>query len=265
MSEPRRLLMRLLSFLRAGRAERELAREMTAHLRQLEDDFIRKGMSPEEARLAARRAFGGGIEQAKEVAARRAIDPLARRASSERQIRRPHAAPRARLHLRRRPHARARHRRQHRHVQHHECDDAADAAVSGAGAPGDAVAGHRRTIRAPAPSTSSRCRTIATGSSAASRSRASALIDSSGRQLQPDRRGPGRPSASPGLRVTASFFDVLGVQPMMGRTFLQEEETPAAIASSSSATACGRAATAPIARSSARRSRWTGRRTSSSA
>ena len=67
MSEPRRLFMRLLSFLRADRAERELDREMAAHLRQLEDDFVRKGMSPEDARLAARRAFGGGVEQAKEV------------------------------------------------------------------------------------------------------------------------------------------------------------------------------------------------------
>ncbi|MFI5078478.1 MAG: permease prefix domain 1-containing protein, partial [Vicinamibacteria bacterium] len=66
MSEPRRLVMRLLSFLRAGRAERELTREMTAHLRQLEDDFIRKGLPPEDARLAARRAFGG-VEQAKEA------------------------------------------------------------------------------------------------------------------------------------------------------------------------------------------------------
>ena len=54
MSAPRRLVMRLLSFLRAGRAERELDREMTAHLRQLEDDFIRKGLPPGEARLAAR-------------------------------------------------------------------------------------------------------------------------------------------------------------------------------------------------------------------
>ena len=66
MSELRRLLMRLLSFVRAGRAERELAREMTAHLRQLEDDFIHKGLPPDEARLAARRAFGG-VEQAKEL------------------------------------------------------------------------------------------------------------------------------------------------------------------------------------------------------
>ena len=65
MSEARRYVMRLLSFLRAGRAERELTREMAAHLRQIEDEFIRKGQPPDEARLAARRAFGG-IEQAKE-------------------------------------------------------------------------------------------------------------------------------------------------------------------------------------------------------
>ena len=66
MSEPRRVLMRLLSFLWTRRAERELARELDAHLRQIEDDFVRRGLSPDEARLAARRAFGG-IEQAKEL------------------------------------------------------------------------------------------------------------------------------------------------------------------------------------------------------
>src|SRR5215217_6149318 len=66
MSEPRRVFMRLLSFLRTGRAERELTREMDAHLRQIEDDFVRQGLPADEARLAARRAFGG-IEQAKEL------------------------------------------------------------------------------------------------------------------------------------------------------------------------------------------------------
>ena len=65
MSEPLRFFMRLRSFLQSGRAERELTRELTAHLRQLEDEFVRKGLSREEARLAARRAFGG-VEQAKE-------------------------------------------------------------------------------------------------------------------------------------------------------------------------------------------------------
>ncbi|HVL66213.1 MAG TPA: ABC transporter permease [Vicinamibacterales bacterium] len=61
----RRFVLRLVSFLRPGRAESELSREIAAHLRLLEDEFIRKGMSPREARDAARRAFGG-VEQVKE-------------------------------------------------------------------------------------------------------------------------------------------------------------------------------------------------------
>src|SRR6187549_2984827 len=65
MSALRRFVMRLLSFVSADRADRELTRELAAHLRQIEDDFVAKGLSPEEARLAARRTFGG-VEQAKE-------------------------------------------------------------------------------------------------------------------------------------------------------------------------------------------------------
>src|SRR5688500_8537005 len=65
MSEPRRFLQRVWSFLHPRGAERELARELTAHLGQLEDRFLRQGLSPDDARLAARRAFGG-VEQAKE-------------------------------------------------------------------------------------------------------------------------------------------------------------------------------------------------------
>ena len=66
MSEPRRFVLRLLSFLRVNGAERELTRELDAHLAQIEDAFVAKGLSREEARLAARRAFGG-VEQAKET------------------------------------------------------------------------------------------------------------------------------------------------------------------------------------------------------
>ena len=49
-----------------GRAERQLAKEIDAHLALLEEDFRRRGLPPEEARAAARRAFGG-VEQAKEL------------------------------------------------------------------------------------------------------------------------------------------------------------------------------------------------------
>ncbi len=59
-------LSKLGNLFRRGRAERELAREITSHLALLEDDFRRRGMAPSEARLAARRAYGS-IENAKEL------------------------------------------------------------------------------------------------------------------------------------------------------------------------------------------------------
>jgi putative ABC transport system permease protein len=65
MTTIRRFVLRLRSFFRPGAAEAELSREIHAHLQLLEDEFVSKGMSRDEARLAARRAFGG-VEQAKE-------------------------------------------------------------------------------------------------------------------------------------------------------------------------------------------------------
>jgi predicted permease len=66
MSVFRRAVLRLYNVLRPGRAERQLAKEIDAHLALLEEDFRRRGLSPEDARAAARRAFGG-VEQAKEL------------------------------------------------------------------------------------------------------------------------------------------------------------------------------------------------------
>ena len=66
MAALRRLLWRLISSFRHGRAEDELSRELNAHLALLEERFRADGMAAEEARLAARRAFGGAVEQAKE-------------------------------------------------------------------------------------------------------------------------------------------------------------------------------------------------------
>jgi predicted permease len=60
----RRAILRLLSSLRPGRAESELDREIRSHLQLLEDQYIATGMNAEEARYAARRAFGG-VEQVK--------------------------------------------------------------------------------------------------------------------------------------------------------------------------------------------------------
>jgi putative ABC transport system permease protein len=66
MATLRQLLRRLLSAFRTERAEQELSREIEAHLALLEDDLLRQGMSAAQARLAARRAFGG-IDQTKEL------------------------------------------------------------------------------------------------------------------------------------------------------------------------------------------------------
>jgi predicted permease len=59
------VLHRFYNVLRPDRSEPDLAREVSSHLRLLEDDFQRRGLSAEDARLAARRAFGG-IDQLKE-------------------------------------------------------------------------------------------------------------------------------------------------------------------------------------------------------
>jgi predicted permease len=66
MAHWRRIIARLRSLLGNKRAEEELVREVASHLTLLADDFERRGMPPEEARLAARRAYGG-VEQAKQA------------------------------------------------------------------------------------------------------------------------------------------------------------------------------------------------------
>jgi predicted permease len=66
MTTLRRFLRRLVHFFQPHRAESELERELAAHLGVLEDEYKRRGLTDAEARLAARRAFGG-VAQAKEL------------------------------------------------------------------------------------------------------------------------------------------------------------------------------------------------------
>jgi predicted permease len=66
MARWRRIVAKLRSLIANKSAEDDLAREVASHLTLLADDFERRGMSPEEARLAARRAYGG-VEQAKQA------------------------------------------------------------------------------------------------------------------------------------------------------------------------------------------------------
>jgi putative ABC transport system permease protein len=62
----RRFFARLASLFTGSRAERELSREIESHLGLMQADFEARGLSPDEARRAARLAYGG-VEQAKEV------------------------------------------------------------------------------------------------------------------------------------------------------------------------------------------------------
>jgi macrolide transport system ATP-binding/permease protein len=62
----RRFFLKLANLFRGEQAESELAREIEAHLALLQEDFERRGLPPEEARLAAKRAYGG-VEQTKEL------------------------------------------------------------------------------------------------------------------------------------------------------------------------------------------------------
>ena len=66
MTRLRRLLARLRGLFENGRQEEELEREIATHLALLENEFQNKGLPPSEARLAARRAYGG-VEQAKQL------------------------------------------------------------------------------------------------------------------------------------------------------------------------------------------------------
>ncbi len=66
MRHLRRLFAKLKTLFGRGHADHELNREVTAHLILLEDEFQRRGMSIDEARIAALRAYGG-VEQAKQL------------------------------------------------------------------------------------------------------------------------------------------------------------------------------------------------------
>jgi hypothetical protein len=54
----RRFLQRLLNVFREDRSDAEATREFKAHLALLEDEYVRRGLTADDARLAARRALG---------------------------------------------------------------------------------------------------------------------------------------------------------------------------------------------------------------
>jgi predicted permease len=66
MTRLRILLFRLSGLVRSRRSDLEIDEEITSHLAEATEEYERQGLSPEEARGAARRSFGG-VTQAREV------------------------------------------------------------------------------------------------------------------------------------------------------------------------------------------------------
>ena len=66
MTRVRVWLARALGLLRIGRREAELSEEIREHLDLLAQEHVRRGLSPDEARVAARCDFGG-VDQIKDA------------------------------------------------------------------------------------------------------------------------------------------------------------------------------------------------------
>src|SRR5256886_4827011 len=66
MNRLRRVFLRFYLLFADSKAEADLAREIAAHLALLEDEYLRQGMTPEDARRTARLAYGG-VEQTKQL------------------------------------------------------------------------------------------------------------------------------------------------------------------------------------------------------
>ena len=66
MKHLRRIFLKFWLLFTNPKVEAELSREIDAHLALLEDEYLRQGMTPEDALRAARLAYGG-VEQAKQL------------------------------------------------------------------------------------------------------------------------------------------------------------------------------------------------------
>ena len=66
MTRLRVVLFRLRALVRSRQMDREIDDEIASHLAEATEEYVRQGLSPEEARRAAQRSFGG-VTQAREV------------------------------------------------------------------------------------------------------------------------------------------------------------------------------------------------------
>ena len=207
MRSLRRLLTRLANSAGRRAEDDRMREEIEEHLALLTAEHLRAGLSPAEARRQALLDFGG-VEATTTGLPGRAEAAGPRAPGAGRPLRAPHVAQVARLHCGGRGDAGPRHQRQRRGLRPH-------------GRPRPAPPECARTRRASgAPGTasipaSSRIPTIATSAIATAPS-----------TIWPPFRSPSSvltrariPPLASGFATTGNYFDVLRIQPQLGRFF----------------------------------------------
>src|SRR6266849_470015 len=129
---------RLIGFSRKQRIERDLDSEVQSHLDMLIAENIRRGMTPEAARHAAKREFGG-VEQTKEEYREQRGLPLLDGWFQDFRVCHPHVGQATRAYFRCGAHARDWDGRQHGDLHGGALRSSAKFAVSQGGSAGDCL------------------------------------------------------------------------------------------------------------------------------
>ncbi len=207
---------RLRALVRPGTADRELDEELQLHVDRLVEEHIAAGMSPGEAREAARREFGG-VQIVEACRDARRVMWIGNAWQDVRYGVRLMTA-RAGIRCRGDPDRRPRHRRHHCHVQRRLRRPAEAAAVRRSGSPGEHL-GDGADPRAAARVRGRREHSRHPGGEPRLRGRGDPAPD---RELQSDRRG--RAGAPEWVARLGEPVRVLRVAPAVGRTFQADED-----------------------------------------
>ena len=130
-------------YFRRRRADRELAREIECHLALLQEDFEQRGLPREQAKQAARRAYGG-VEQAKELHREARSFLWIEHVIMDLRYGGRNLLRDTRIHGRRSDHAGLGYRSKYSDLQPGECGLVAPAGIQGCGPPGYGSAQRRR-------------------------------------------------------------------------------------------------------------------------
>ena len=244
----RNLSVRLGSLFKRERLERELDAELRYHVDMLVEQNVARGMAPDAARREALRVFGtvaGVKDDVRDNWLSRFVEVAAQDIRYGMRSLRRNPGLRARHHR----HDGARHRRQHRHLQRRQRRPAAPAALHGRRQAGRA---------APRPSgrpDQQRHRVLGEGDGRLPRRPGRSAASSSSTTCSSTCSAAAEPERLSTGVVSANYFDVLGVQPLHGRTFVAADDAAGrAGRAGPRATSTGSAASAAIRRWSARSS-----------